>query len=450
MHNHSSKKSSVAIITLTLTLALIASLILLNTLYAQRADPPLSDATGGNMGRADIVSSAEYSATHQLFLPLIKSPYKLFLPLIYFGNAAPEVFGPFPAPDADRQSLNAYLLWSHSGDPEGDDYYFEVYLEAGDETPDELIGETTSRFLAPSFAFELDTEYYWQVVSVDARGAINAGPVWTFNTEDMPYPPPVGDMISIPAGEFSMGCDPNNPSQACRLDELPLHVVYLDGYAIDKYEVTNQQYRRCVDEDACNLPRRFDSLTRDSYFYDSDYDYYPVLFVSRWDAGDYCTWADKRLPTEAEFEKAARGVVDTRAWPWGDAFPTCSQLNFTDTSIEPWNSCVGDTAEVGSYPAGASPYGVMDVSGNVFEWVSDIYRSDYYANSPYENPPGPTEPEGILYFVIRGGTYRPQWFYPQVSHRHYGHHGDTPFHDAPYYRNNQVGFRCAQDVEEGN
>jgi serine/threonine-protein kinase len=285
------------------------------------------------------------------------------------------------------------------------------------------------------------------VVAVDARGAINAGEVWTFSTEDLPYPPPVGEMISIPAGEFQMGCDQANLSQFCRFDEFPLHVVYLDSYAIDKYEVTNKQYRECVDKGACNLPRRFDSYHRDSYFYDPEYDYYPVLFVSWWDARDYCTWTGKRLPTEAEFEKAARGVIDTRAWPWGNEFPDCSRLNFTDSSIEPRHICMGDTTAVGSYPTGASPYGVMDVAGNVFEWVSDIYSANYYAVSPYKNPPGPTEPADELYFVIRGGTHRSQWFYPQVSHRHTGHHGDHPFEDAPYYRNNQVGIRCAKSID---
>jgi hypothetical protein len=171
----------------------------------------------------------------KIFVPLVKQPFNIFLPLAQYGNAAPEVYGPFPANDATRQSLNVYLVWSHTEDPEGDDYIFKVYLEADDETPDELIGETTGQFWVPPFTLHLNTQYYWQVVAVDERGTINDGPVWTFRTEDLPDPPPVDEMIFIPAGEFSMGCDQTNPSQACRPDEFPLHIVYLDSYEIDKY-----------------------------------------------------------------------------------------------------------------------------------------------------------------------------------------------------------------------
>ncbi len=190
--------------------------------------------------------------------------------------------------------------------------------------------------------------------------------------------------IFIPAGTFLMG---SGDEQALSL-EKPQRLFYLDAYWIDQVPVTNAMYRQCMQAGVCRQPAL---LYQD--FEDPQYDDYPMVYVT-WDAADeYCRWVGGKLPGEAQWEKAARGT-DGRAYPWGDQKPDVYLLNF--------NNNIGTTSKVGSYPDGASPYGVLDMAGNVREWVDDWFSENFLSEAPDENPSGP--PEGI-YKVLKSGAY---------------------------------------------
>ena len=197
--------------------------------------------------------------------------------------------------------------------------------------------------------------------------------------------------VFVPAGVFTMGgVDPRAPE-----NEKPAHQVSMPGFWIDKVEVTNAMYALCVKSGACRLPQEFHSDSRDKYYGDSQFSDYPVIYVTWLQAKTYCEWAGRRLPTEAEWERAARGD-DTRVYPWGDQIPDASRANFSNL--------IGDTANVGNSSAGISPFGVLDMSGNVAEWVNDIYSDTYYTSSLSTNPQGPGGNSNTR--VVRGGTYQ--------------------------------------------
>ena len=208
-------------------------------------------------------------------------------------------------------------------------------------------------------------------------------------------------MILIPGGEFEMG-DHFDIGDA---DEKPITEIILDDFYIDKFEVTNSSYKNCVDQGGCKAPRQFDSQTHFEYYGTRQFANYPVIYVSWEDAQNYCKWRGGRLPTELEWEKAARGP-DGWQYPWGDEFET-GRANYCGGAVfcpgEP-DDGYKDTAPVDAFEEGASPYGAYQMAGNVNEWTADWYDKNYYSglSDGDENPPGPT---GGQLRVIRGGSF---------------------------------------------
>jgi formylglycine-generating enzyme required for sulfatase activity len=231
-------------------------------------------------------------------------------------------------------------------------------------------------------------------------------------------------MVYVPGGTFLMGTEESDP--AVEPYEVPQHSVTLDSFWMDQTEVTNAQYAGCVTAGVCSPPYQPSSATRESYHGDSQYADYPVIRVSWHDATTYCAWAGGRLPSEAEWEYAARGP-EGRVNPWGDDPPDDTLLNY--------NRTVGDTTPVGSYARDKSWAGALDMAGNVSEWVNDWYDADYYAVSPAENPTGPDT--GELKAMRGGSWFNPVYFIRSAWRSRLG----------PEFQDPSVGFRCVVAAE---
>ena len=223
-------------------------------------------------------------------------------------------------------------------------------------------------------------------------------------------------MVLVPAGEFTMG----NPTGDT--DEQPAHQVYLDAFSIDRYEVSVGQYAAFLQATGVNSPSDWKTMNQPSN------QKRPVANIDWADAVAYCKWVGKRLPTEAEWEKAARGT-DGRLYPWGNEAPTPLHANYGETGLNNH----GESVPVGTLEEGKSPYGTYDMAGNVWEWVSDWYDHDYYKNSPSQNPTGP--PMGG-YKVIRGGS----WNSNPRALRSADRYWDPPSFRSLYF----PGFRCVK------
>jgi len=221
--------------------------------------------------------------------------------------------------------------------------------------------------------------------------------------------------VYIPAGEFSMGS-----VNAYRGKQGQVHKVYLDGFWIGQTDVTNSMFALCFQAGKCSRPAHYDN-----YFYDPKYADYPVVYINWYQAEDFCEWDNGRLPTEAEWEKAARGT-DQRPYPWGNLPPDKSLLNFNGLYQEPRSSY--------DYLTGISPYGLLNMSGNVRQWVSDWFDPNYYSISPYKDPQGPLD--GVNK-SLRGSSYADDSQQAQTFYRQN--------HD-PASAGADRGFRCAYNA----
>ncbi|MFZ5857209.1 MAG: SUMF1/EgtB/PvdO family nonheme iron enzyme [Chloroflexota bacterium] len=304
-------------------------------------------------------------------------------------------------------------------------------------------------------------------------------------TPDNPLPQPITDtpisititptemtgdgaaLVRIPAGKFRMGSNRSSAMGFCETysrlcdnfaDVGPQHVVYLDEFWIDQYEVTNAQFAQFVsttgyvtDAERAGESRVWNTSENSNFVRGADWrhpqgsgdsiagmDNHPVVQVSWNDANAYCTWAGRRLPTEAEWEKAARANT-LNVFPWGSSF-NCSYGNYDDeTRIDSYvvgsAGCDGyaRTAPVGSFSAGQSPYGVYDMSGNVWEWVADWFNATYYSVSPENNPRGPSSGS---HKILRGGSWFSEMKFLYIPYRD----GEENY---PDHRDDITGFRCA-------
>jgi formylglycine-generating enzyme required for sulfatase activity len=239
-------------------------------------------------------------------------------------------------------------------------------------------------------------------------------------------------LMYVPAGEFLMGSAYSTEPQESKTErgrfvvenEDPQHTVYLDAYWIDQTEVTQEMYAQCVAAGQCKQPSC-----------GNEGDGYPVTCVSWFDAKNYCTWAGRQLPTEAQWEKAARGT-DGRIYPWGNMLATCEYAVINDGTGSGFCGEDNKVSAVGSKPKGASPYGALDMAGNTWEWVADWYADEYYQDSPRNNPAGPDEGQ---YRIVRGGgEYDYYWYDVRTA---------TRVLSRLSWRDLNLGFRCATTPE---
>jgi formylglycine-generating enzyme required for sulfatase activity len=234
----------------------------------------------------------------------------------------------------------------------------------------------------------------------------------------MTSPPAETPMVEIPAGEFTMGSD---GTQALE-DERPSHRVWLDAFSIDQYEVTTAQYAAFLVSEKRAAPWLWETVDLGQH---GDR---PVIGVDWRDAQAFCAWIGKRLPSEAEWEKAARGT-DARHFPWGNQEPTSELANFALGARFSYNQVL---FAVRSHEAGKSPYGLFHMAGNAYEWVQDWYGTNYYETSPPKNPTGPAQGQ---FKVLRGGSWSDLPKYLLTYGR---------FKLPPETKNSYTGFRCAK------
>jgi formylglycine-generating enzyme required for sulfatase activity len=242
-------------------------------------------------------------------------------------------------------------------------------------------------------------------------------------------------MVQVPEGEFTMGFVIENDESWGDVDEEPVHKVFLDTFWIDAYEASAEEFSEFLNANLEDATRFFEPgpavtivFEEGKYRPREGLENYPANRISWYGASSYCNWKGKRLPTEAEWEKAARGT-DERIFPWGNEFPTNERVTFRRKFSEYKFKAM---EKVDALPLGKSPYGAHHMAGNVWEWVADWYSGDYYSTSPERNPQGPDEGDSK---VLRGGNWYYKAYYMRTTYR---------FNDPPEIFKVWQGVRCAK------
>ena len=346
-----------------------------------------------------------------------------------------------------RLTVNKDEDWDPTWSPDGTQLAFRSRRDGNWEIYTMDADGSNQRRLTNTSADEHYPAWWWSLESTSGNQSHTLGDAWTRSKDGM-------QMVWVPGGEFQMGSNDDGVDYAMQLcselsdncqrwwyeDQLPVHMVGLDGFWIDKYEVTNAQYLDCVDAGECLAPTTCD--WGEPTFGVAGKADHPVACVDWQGARDYCKWAGGRLLTEAEWEYAARGP-SANIFPWGNVFDgtlanSCDTNCTLDWRYVGYNDGYSLAAPVGSYPGGASWCGAEDLAGNIWEWVMDWYAPDYYRVSPFENPIGPSSGE---YRVARGGSWRD------------GSNGELHLAAMRYYpgvpslRTSSVGFRCASSSD---
>jgi formylglycine-generating enzyme required for sulfatase activity len=314
---------------------------------------------------------------------------------------------PSPADDAIDQPFYVDLSWM-CGDPEMDPLTYDVFF--GSTSTPALVSSGQAATTYDPGVLEDGMTYYWQIVAHDNHGHCASGPVWSFTTEMT--------MVLVPAGSYQMGAEYQDYAQ-------PVHTVNVPSFYIEIHEVTNAAYKAFCD--ATNHDYPLDPGFYDMVDYFTVWTNYPVLRISWDDAREYAEWVGKRLPTEAEWERAAKGDTDNRFYPWGDpwVYANANIRGFPDGYIH--------TAPVGNYPNGISPAGCYDMCGNVWEWCEDDWHWDYNG-APTDGSAWIDDPRASGR-VHRGGS----WDNIDPLHARCAYRGGNT--TSPMI---EVGFRCAK------
>jgi formylglycine-generating enzyme required for sulfatase activity len=339
----------------------------------------------------DTLALADSTAAQTTFTPTRSGEYRFRLTVSDGGNSASDetilvvrlsgIPRALAGPDQEANpGVTVTLDGSASDDPDGDPLIYRWQLSSGPAVSLSDPGSPSPTFIPAepgTYVFTLEVE--------DANAQLDRDEVAV--VVSVRVYPEQGGMIQVPAGPFTMG-----DNQGSGGDEDPEHPVDLSLFWMDKTEVTAAQYQTCVDAGAC-APAGQSAGCNAPLAERGDH---PINCVDWTQADAYCRFAGKRLPSEAEWEKAARNA-DRRRYPWGDAPPDAARLNF--------NNVAGATQPVGSHPSGASPYGLLDMAGNVFEWTADYYAAEYYAQSPAQDPQGPPPPPEGDFRVVRSSSW---------------------------------------------